>query len=129
MFSTHQERVISKSWRYIACLNFVAIDASSIFMYGWIGKVLELHQGLTLDGFKFRSSLNRSCRYTSHFDDLIDFAMRKKVRRLEIEENINGIPVTMIAAIAYMLSEKPFKNPSGVSCMKYLKHLTLTPRK
>lgn len=73
-------------------------------MYGWIGKVLELHQGLTLDGFKFSSSLNRSCRYTSHFDDLIDFVMRKRVKRLEIEEKINGIPVTMIAAICFRRS-------------------------
>ncbi|XP_068344978.1 F-box/FBD/LRR-repeat protein At3g26920-like [Pyrus communis] len=77
-----------------------------------VTNVLQSHQGPTVDGIRICGS----CYNSDHVDNVIEFAIQKKVQRLEIEKSKEKDA---------KFWEKPFKNPFGVSRIKSLRHLSL----
>ncbi|XP_050123084.1 putative F-box/FBD/LRR-repeat protein At4g13965 isoform X3 [Malus sylvestris] len=77
-----------------------------------VTKVLQSHQGPTVDGVRICGS----CYSSDNVDDFIEFAIQKKVQRLEIDKSKEKDTKSW---------EKPFNNPLGVSRIKSLRHLSL----
>ncbi|ONI34736.1 hypothetical protein PRUPE_1G495700 [Prunus persica] len=109
-------------WKQITTLNFDDIDALSkpqkkrkrvktTSSYNWV-KVLQLHQGPSLDEFQIHSSSPNSSPSSSEIDNWIEFAMWRRVQGLEID--------------FYVFLDKLFRSPFSISCIKSLKHLSLS---
>lgn len=132
--------VLSKRWIYvwkqITCLNFDDIDALSkpqkkrrqrvkiTSSYNWVNQVLQLHQGPSLDEFKIRSSSLDCSPSSSEIDNWIEFAMWRRVKGLEID--LEAGRRSRFSSPSYAFPDKPFRSPFGISCIKSLKHLSLS---
>ncbi|XP_020410848.1 putative F-box/LRR-repeat protein At4g15060 [Prunus persica] len=133
-------RVLSKRWicvwKQITCLNFDDIDALSkpqkkrrqrvktASSYNWVNQVLQLHQGPSLDEFKIRSSSLDYSPSSSEIDNWIEFAMWRRVQGLEID--LEAGRRSRFSSPSYIFPDKPFRSPFGISCIKSLKHLSLS---
>ncbi|CAL8997131.1 unnamed protein product [Prunus brigantina] len=132
--------VLSKRWIYvwkqITCLNFDDIDALSkpqkkrrqrvkiTSSYNWVNQVLQLHHGPSLDEFKIRSSSLDCSPSSSEIDNWIEFAMWRRVQGLEID--LEAGRRSRFSSPSYIFPDKPFRSPFGISCIKSLKHLSLS---
>ncbi|ONI34738.1 hypothetical protein PRUPE_1G495900 [Prunus persica] len=122
-------------WKQITCLNFDDIDALSKLQkkrkrvkttssYNWVNQVLQLHQGLSLDEFQIHSSSPDSSPSSSEIDNWIEFAMWRRVQGLEID--LEAGRRSRFSSPSYTFPDKPFRSPFGISCIKSLKHLSLS---
>ncbi|PQP99643.1 FBD-associated F-box protein [Prunus yedoensis var. nudiflora] len=94
-------------WKHVTCLNFDDIDAlykpskkrgQTTPSYNWVNQVLQLHQCPSLDAF-------RICSSSTH---------------------IGPSRLSRFSYASYIFPDKPFRSPFGVSCIKSLKHLSLS---
>lgn len=120
-------------WKHVTCLNFDDINAlykpskkrgQATPSYNWVNQVLQLHQCPSLDAFRICSSSTYIGPSSSEIDNWIEFAMRKRVQRLEID--LEAGRLSPFSYASYIFPNKPFRSPFGVSCIKSLKHLSLS---
>ncbi|KAH0989419.1 hypothetical protein GBA52_000902 [Prunus armeniaca] len=120
-------------WKQVTCLNFDDIDAlykpskkigQTTPSYKWVNQVLQLHQCPSLDAFRICSSSTYIGPSSSEIDNWIEFAMQKRVQRLEID--LEAGRLSSFAYASYIFPDTPFRSPFGVSCIKSLKHLSLS---
>ncbi|XP_034205293.1 FBD-associated F-box protein At5g38590-like [Prunus dulcis] len=120
-------------WKQVTCLNFYDIDAlykplkkrgQTTPSYNWVNQVLQMHQCPSLDAFRFCSSSTYIRPSSSEIDNWIEFGMQKRVQRLEID--LEAGRLSPFSYASYIFPDKPFRSPFGVSCIKSLKHLSLS---
>ncbi|KAI5355293.1 hypothetical protein L3X38_008188 [Prunus dulcis] len=120
-------------WKQVTCLNFYDIDAlykpskkrgQTTPCYNWVNQVLQMHQCPSLDAFRFCSSSTYIRPSSSEIDNWIEFGMQKRVQRLEID--LEAGRLSPFSYASYIFPDKPFRSPFGVSCIKSLKHLSLS---
>ncbi|XP_059658948.1 F-box/FBD/LRR-repeat protein At1g13570-like [Cornus florida] len=92
--------LLSKRWKYMwthyTCLNFDAshiingillgekeVEVEKPLYLSWVNQVLKSHNGPTIDEFRVQFDLDGTCR--SDIDNWVNFAMDKRVKRLELD--------------------------------------------
>ncbi|KAK9278996.1 hypothetical protein L1049_028578 [Liquidambar formosana] len=117
--------VLSKRWRDVWTFSTGSLDLDGMKKkwedpwllkveqsryINWVNRVLELHQGSTIDEFRIHFWLDN--RFKSSIDKWVDFAIAKRAQRLELNLEIYGQRTENMQFPQYELSK--------------LRHLTLT---
>ncbi|XP_050365632.1 putative FBD-associated F-box protein At5g56700 [Argentina anserina] len=97
-------------WKHLRCIHIDCEAARKSI--SWVDKILHLHRGLSADELKIRICSGRV--YVNGVDNWIDFAVQKRVKKLELD--LKGGAPYYHNIIKYIFPDKPFK---------FLTHLSL----